>query len=269
MMDSDANNSFFHVNKVRRRARYVSFVVLFYLFIIAFIYTVLHKQTAEERSYHQVSEVANMKAQLISELNNVSADLVYYAHSEIAKQALSFEDKKAYSYLASLMEKISSIRKVYKQIRLFDNRGNEVIRFDLDNELIPKQVAKEQLQNKSERYYYKNTVQLSPNQIYISQFDLNIERGEITFPIEPMIRYATPIYAEPGKLIGAAVINFSGDRLLQIVDELNIHEGDRVHFINSDGYYLTSKNTEQGWGFMFPEKSKRAFLINFQKYGNR
>lgn len=248
--------------KEKKRERgllYVTLLLLFLSLVVAIIYAVLHQQIDQEREVKQYAELVNMQTKIITELSSVGADLIYYSHSDLAIATLSSPEKTALDYLTSLMYKISSLQKRYDQIRLFDIQGNEIIRIDQNSDFSLQQVPQTKLQNKSERYYFKNALTLQPGQIYTSQFDLNKERGKVEYPIKPMIRFATPIHSKKGELLGAGIINYSGNKILQIITELNVHKGDQVSLVNSDGYYLKGDDAKKEWGFMFPEGEQFLF----------
>jgi len=69
-------------------------------------------------------------------------------------------------------------RRIYYQIRYLDKTGQEMVRID-SNGLRSWIVEREKLQNKSDRYYFKNTMRSFDNRIFVSPLDLNRERGEI------------------------------------------------------------------------------------------
>ncbi|MCU7851828.1 MAG: hypothetical protein KZQ80_06415 [Candidatus Thiodiazotropha sp. (ex Monitilora ramsayi)] len=69
------------------------------------------------------------------------------------------------------------MRAIYDQIHYLDARGQEIIRINY-NRGEPKNVGQEQLQNKAGRYYFDDTYNLNAGQIFVSPFDLNIERRE-------------------------------------------------------------------------------------------
>lgn len=50
-------------------------------------------------------------------------------------------------------------------------------------------VRDENLQDKSKRYYTQKSKVLKDGEFYISNFDLNIEHGEVTTPYEPTIHF--------------------------------------------------------------------------------
>ncbi|MEA3353682.1 MAG: HAMP domain-containing sensor histidine kinase [Campylobacterota bacterium] len=72
------------------------------------------------------------------------------------------------------------------QLRILSKEGKELIRYDLDkNNKIIKTLN---LQDKSNRYYYKEAKNINYNEIYFSKFDLNIEHGKIEIPYKNTTR---------------------------------------------------------------------------------
>lgn len=68
----------------------------------------------------------------------------------------------------------SNRKKIYDQIRYIDIDGNEKIRRINYSEKGSISVTKARLQNKKDRYYFKDTIGLKKDQIYISRLDLNM-----------------------------------------------------------------------------------------------
>lgn len=255
----DRYSSKISIKKRKRGVLYSTFLLVFLMTVILIINAVINEQIRYKREVKQYSELADMRSNITSELNSVGADLLYFAQSELAIATLKTQDKSAQHYLTSLMYKISALQKRYDQIRLLDSQGNEIIRINQQSQNTVKEVASTGLQNKSQRYYFKNAAQLQSGQIYISPFDLNKENGEIEYPIKPMIRFATPVYSSRNELLGVGVINYNGKKLLKIIDDLNQHQGDQVLLINSAGYYLKSNEVKKEWAFMYPEQVQFRF----------
>ena len=64
------------------------------------------------------------------------------------------------------------------KIRLLNNKGIELIRYDLKQSKVIKSSV---LQDKSNRYYYKEAKKISLDDIYFSKFDLNVENKKGSF----------------------------------------------------------------------------------------
>ncbi len=43
-------------------------------------------------------------------------------------------------------------------------------------------------------YYFKDSIGLEKDQIFVSALDLNVENGKVEIPHKPMIRFATPVF---------------------------------------------------------------------------
>ena len=95
----------------------------------------------------------------------------------------------------------------YDQIRFIDETGQEIIRVDFDGGR-PESIPQKLLQNKAERYYFKDTMKLGRREVYVSPLDLNVENGQVEQPHRPMIRFGTPIFDHLGQKRGVIIINY-------------------------------------------------------------
>jgi PAS domain S-box-containing protein len=154
------------------------------------------------------------------------------------------------------------IKRVYDQVRFLDAGGMETLRINFNNG-DPQIVPIHKLQFKGERYYFKDTLALSENQVFVSPFDLNIEQAKVELPPKPMIRFGTPIFSENGEKKGVVVLNYLGaDMLANLCEE----KGDSAAtslLVNAESYYLRGPSPEDEWGFMYPDKRDRTFSKEF------
>lgn len=100
------------------------------------------------------------------------------------------------------------------QIRLITADGNEWVRVDRKPDGV-RVVAREALQPKGDRYYFRDAMAVNVGQIYVSPLDLNVEFGKIEKPERPVIRVATPVAAPNGAKVGVLIINLHADILLE------------------------------------------------------
>jgi len=149
----------------------------------------------------------------------------------------------------------------FDQIRLLNLDGMEIIRVDLDQNNKAKVRGISQLQDKSNRYYFREAMALSENQIYMSPMDLNMEYGKIEIPHKPMIRFAVPVFDIDGKRIGILIFNYLAQQIVGKLSTVNVQEGNQWILLNEDGYYLYGPNPDKNFGFMFPEKKVSFFPI--------
>ncbi len=139
----------------------------------------------------------------------------------------------------------------YDQIRYLDERGNEVFRVNRDGVI----VSRDQLQNKADRSYFQKAAQLAADQVYLSAFDLNVEKGVIEQPWNPMVRLAMPVFDEAGRKHGVYVINISGTAVIEQLSKFAPQYQQRFRLLNAQGYWLKGARPEEEWGFMFPSRS--------------
>ena len=105
---------------------------------------------------------------------------------------------------------------LYQQVRWIDADGIERVRVSRDRgELLV--VAAEDLQDKSDRYYFRESNQLLPGELYISRIDLNEELGSIEYPPRPVLRIATPASDSNRQRSGILIINIEMKHLFDYI----------------------------------------------------
>ena len=153
-------------------------------------------------------------------------------------------------------------RMVYDQIRYLDADGNEIIRVDYDKKgsvIVPK----EKLQNKRDRYYFQQTIQMSNGQIYLSPMDLNIENGAIALPINPVIRLARPFFDADGVKKGIVILNYAASDVLTQIDSIAAGSFGEVYLLNKDSFWLyNSHSSYNEWTFAY----NPASTVKFSNY---
>ena len=111
------------------------------------------------------------------EFGMILSDLLYL--NRAYQRALLETDD--YGNIAENWTVFSTQRGIYDQIRFIDTNGNEKIRINYGEQggyVVPLQ----ELQNKKDRYYFTETIQLNEGSVYVSPLDLNIEQGNVEIP---------------------------------------------------------------------------------------
>ena len=198
-------------------------------------------------------------------LNSIGKDLLLLSDFIEINKAYQRHDKKLIK-LAELNTLALSLRQgLYDQLRYLDLDGNEIIRINYNNG-IPSIIPKNQLQNKRNRYYFKNSLKLKDSEIYISILDLNIEHGKIEQPHKPMIRLATPVFDEYGKKRGVVILNYLAEHLLDGLKLFSLEQRNHHMLINSDDYFLIyDKRPELEFAFMFGENADKKYSAIYPK----
>lgn len=173
--------------------------------------------------------------------------------------------------LADLFIAFSESQPWYMQIRYIDESGQEVVRVDRKKKMDSIQVIPDdELQDKSNREYFQETIMMAEGKIFVTELDLNIEHGEIEVPYRPTIRYAMPVFDSNGEKGGIIIINVLVENLLAEIRSFNKD----VFLTDEEGYYLINPYApEEEWGkYLGTEYKNYDFLehqseLSFQSAG--
>lgn len=126
------------------------------------------------------------------------------------------------------------------QTRLIDAQGRETVRINRDlPDAAPYAVARPQLQDKRDRYYFRAVKALSRPVLWHSVLDLNIEHRQIELPYRPTYRIAMPLF-DGGHFAGMVICNMLIDDLLNAVGTSPLFD---VFIVDKDGYYILHPDT--------------------------
>jgi len=193
-------------------------------------------------------------------LSSVISDLLVLAsHHELRLLMERMSD----GHLEALGEEFrifSATKRSYDQVRYLDASGQEIVRVNR-TATGAATVPRDQLQDKSDRYYFVDALPLEPRQIFVSPFDLNVEGGRIEVPHKPMLRFATPVVDARGAKRGIVILNYLGEVLLN--DMTGGADAGDMMLLNSDGYWLKSPRSEDEWGFMLEGRQERRLGVDF------
>ena len=153
---------------------------------------------------------------------------------------------------------LSGNSNAYRSVSFIDETGMEVIRANRkgDESYL---VAKEVLQSKLNRYYFKETFNIRRGEVYASPFDLNVEHGKIEEPQTPVIRFGTPLFYNDGRKRGILVINYLGQELIDSLKDKYTQNLGYFMLVNDDGYWLKGAAPGDEWGFMYEERKEKRF----------
>ena len=147
----------------------------------------------------------------------------------------------------------------YFQLRLLDHQGNETIRVERKNAKVSA-VNDNELQNKSDRYYYTSTKALTKKQLFVSNIDLNREYNRIAFPHQPTLRMALPIFSER-QFFGILVANIDVSALL---GELDVLVGEHLDIVLTDYEHYFIKHPQAGLVFSRDLAPERMFSSEYR-----
>lgn len=144
--------------------------------------------------------------------------------------------------LKQLMLAVTRANVSYTQLRIIGTSGRELIRLDkIDGQLHIADTLS--LQNKKNRYYFDAAIQLQQNRFWYSNFDLNVEHGEIELPIKPTLRISTPLFFN-GIRYGFVIANINISPLLSLLSNSDNFD---TYLIDSNGEFIIHPNPENTW----------------------
>ena len=138
----------------------------------------------------------------------------------------------------------------YSQFRLIgiEDGGREIIRVDrMGPGGTIRVVPDAELQRKGDRDYFKDTIRLAADQIYVSPVDLNQENGTIEAPHVPTLRIAAPILAAGGEPFGIVIINVDMGPAFDRVRS-SMRQGGEIYVVNAQGDYLVHPEPGREFG---------------------
>ncbi len=253
-----------HLSKNQRIIHYsvwyglIATIVL--ISIIAVHYHVYLSSESLRRSDHEVLNLGTGRTGIITELSNIQSDVNFLARQGELHHYFDNLDTATREVLARDFVLFSNQKNIYDQIRIIDIEGQETIRINNQGGQAVI-VGDNQLQNKAERYYFQKTLKLEENEIYISPFDLNIERDVIEIPIKPVIRFGTPLFDSSGNKVGVLILNYLGERLLGGFRNATAAIAEHAMLLSHNGYWLSHFNRDQEWGFMLDHQ--HSFSTDF------
>ena len=249
----------------------------FFLFFLPMLLILLVAGSIHFYSDYEIRRQSIKNAELLNiqlaeqvvtvDISRIVSDLLFiadYLNRSIHVAELTPEYKR--EVITTLFEGFAKNKQIYDQLRYIDHHGIEQIRINYRNkEAIT--VPERELQDKSARYYVQQGLQLHNGEIYLSPMDLNIEAGEIEIPHKPVIRFVTPIISPHGKTEGIIVLNYLGNELIQNFRRAVTAISERVHLVNSKGFWLSHTDPSREWGFMFNNHS--GFFNSFNHEWNK
>jgi len=219
-----------------------------------FLYQEVNKQTSLLQS-NEMQTIEKLNRIVNENIRSVVSDLFLLSADPAMYRMIADENVATRQELARLFKKLSRRTGLYDQIRFLDASGMERVRIN-HNQGNPLQMPAKSLQNKGKRYYFQDTYKLEPGRIFVSPFDLNIERGKVEVPLKPMIRFGTPVIDPKGAKHGIVLLNYFGKELLADLEQAASDSAGGLMLLNAQGYWLKGLEKNDEWGFVFSRRNK-------------
>lgn len=208
--------------------------------ILFFVTFQIEKSTISKLSQEQVEQKSIEKVKYLNDF--ISHRKALLGSVIVNNDFINFiKNNKNKEYVENIFLSYAFTHKEIFQFRYIDINGNEIIR--VDNYIEPKVVNQQHLQNKKERYYFKDSIKLKDKEYFFSNIDLNVEHGKIQKPILPTIRIATPVIINNINY-GIIIININVEGLLKYLQDSHLHY---VNLIYDDGEIIVNKYDKYNW----------------------
>lgn len=224
-------------------------VLLVLVLLAAGIFLVLwpgYQHDVELQDRARQHRIQQLKIAFDSFIQQRRNDLEVLVHSPalalyLNQSSSSHTDLAAHTFLS-----VSALHGHYDQIRFIDNTGQEQIRVNRDMGL-SYLVEETELQNKQHRYYVQAGLSLAPGEALLSELDLNLEHGQVEWPLKPVLRMVEPVFNLKERQ-GIVVLNIYGADLLENL-QLALPEAHEVVLLNARGGWLAGGG-DKDWQFI-------------------
>lgn len=226
----------------------LSYIVYGIALMAVAMYAINGINESDEKKLHiedTVRKLTEQKAIFEQYTGSIDKKLFAIRDSKILKRYLD-NGADSYSDVVELFSYVSSTSADMMQLRYIDEKGFEKIRVDrLDSDSTPVLIPANELQNKSDRYYFKEIMQLEDGEkSWYSKIDLNIEHDKIEKPIKPTFRVGIPVFAKDKK-VGVLIINVCMKFIISEISNLSLYN---VYLIDKDGDFILHPKEKYSWG---------------------
>lgn len=186
---------------------------------------------------------------------------IYYFYNVFKNDLL---EEKNIKLITDQWINFSFYKKIYDHICYIDVEGHEVIRINYDDNGSYK-ISSNERQNESYRSYFKESMKLSQNDIYISSLNLNVKNDEVELPYKPILRMSIAVKDDNDITRGTIVMSYLAKNTLDIFRLFAENSQDEVFLVNDKGYSISSLDIGNCWNFAFDERKRELFSKHYLK----
>lgn len=236
--------------------------------VIGIIYFSVYESEKKRLVAQQSVAIEVSKEYIEDKIEKEFADLMYIKSWDDLNQYLKDnEDEQKRQSLENDFISFAKEKQDLTQLRVLDVSGMEKVRINKVGDAITV-VSKKQLQNKSDRYYFKDALKIKENEMYVSDFDLNIENGKIVVPYEPTIRFAVQLRDDKDQIIGVLIINVDGLKYLKVIQKYkeNAQNKEEIGILDSNNFWSlnnTNENNLKNISLIMKENEKDSVSKTF------
>jgi PAS domain S-box-containing protein len=226
------------------------FLVIFFplaIFFGSLTFFFYFKDVKTERKTIENNELVNIQTQteiVAAAFNAISMDLKFQASQNELMGFLQNADPEYLQLLADEWRSLCAIKSFYYKIRYIDNNGIEILSVSRDRN--GNQTTSSST-NVSEKDYFKKTISLPGNAVYISPFDLTAGNENDQQAPEPIVRVGVPVFDRSGQKRGVLILNYLGTLLIDELKKVSVSSPGSTVLVHTDSYYLTNPRQDKDW----------------------
>ena len=194
-------------------------------------------------------------------LQSAVSDLLFLQELNEVEAFMASSSRADALALAHELEAFSRTRAIYDQIRVLSSDGMELMGIDRESNS-SYVVPPEDLQYKGDRYYFQEMLGCAADTVYVSQLDLNVENGELEWPIKPILRFGIR-RGRAQSVQGYLLLNLMGSVVLDAFDSSHPEPGSEAFLLSPEGYWFQGPSSEVEWGFEILERNRNGFQFDF------
>jgi signal transduction histidine kinase len=223
-------------------------VVIPVLIIAVYAAAALNQALTQQLTSRELDKLDAKTQTVESLLESAEQDARFVSHNSVIQRYVDSLNGEPDAALVADVEALfvsflSSADTPYKDVRILDRNGMEIVRVDQSNG-VPVVISGSELEDKSQRPYYTEAIGLDDGQMYVSGFDLNVTRGQVDLPYLPVIRFSTPLYDGGGEVVGVLILKAFAEPILTSL----LSDDAQDYIIGPDGTYLYHPDSSRLYG---------------------
>ena len=223
-------------------------LILSFVFVEISFFSNRNKKIALDNSIH----IAQRRESSVLDFIHDSDTLLHFIQNSQSFNAYLNSQKNS-TQVEELFLTLVKTQQHIMQLRYIDANGNEKIRVNRNKDKTVHAISKDKLQNKSGRYYFKDSLQKPLGKVWFSELDLNHENQKVQVPYTPTLRAILPI-EKNGVFNGIVIINYLMNDFLNTFFKNSTYE---MILVNGSGEILKHYDSQKDWSAY---KSKKLDL---------
>ena len=222
----------------------IFFAIVITLIISIINYNMKYSEVNEQVKKDIQFDLNEIKSSTKNYLDNIEDTIDSILTNDIFTNYLIENTSNNKKIVSSLFKSLMISHKNIFQLRFIDTNGLEKIKLEKERtSQLVYSVDEKNLQNKSDRYYFKETINNKTGSYSYSQLDLNMENKEIEKPLRPTIRISINIFHN-SIFYGIIIANVEMDKLLNHIENNNNFT---IYMIDKAGNFIIHPKKEKSW----------------------